>query len=318
MNANDPKEVAKELRKAASLVGGVHPVWRTTCGTIKAAATLLETMPTREQVEAASHRWGHDAVLFRQNLVDLYAPHSQPLQCAHCHVRTGPHIEEISSDAEGWICPNCQKSNDYAEPAAAPTGDGDVVDKCPQCGAAMERGWDYRGRQFAKCRSRIHVAGKSSEPSEFTPECTIAALTAERDALAEKLKACEEWQRRWDCLNEAIANQRAHASVGGVDWLGGVLKDMASMDPRCVPAPAGAAVEDKPERPPMLRASVSGERQRWWMRTTADHGIKWLTDATDLTGTHGCGSASFTVVNRDASDARALELYDADLAKEQR
>jgi DNA-directed RNA polymerase subunit RPC12/RpoP len=50
---------------------------------------------------------------------------------------------------------------------------------CPRCGAAIRpNAWDYKSRLFADCGSRIFVEGRSREPSEHTPACRIAELTA--------------------------------------------------------------------------------------------------------------------------------------------
>jgi ssDNA-binding Zn-finger/Zn-ribbon topoisomerase 1 len=53
------------------------------------------------------------------------------------------------------------------------------VSECPKCGAAMlQNAWDYRGRMFAACGSRIYVEGTSEEPSEHTSQCKLAAAEA--------------------------------------------------------------------------------------------------------------------------------------------
>jgi hypothetical protein len=58
----------------------------------------------------------------------------------------------------------------------------------------LQNAWDYRGRMFAACGSRIYVEGTSEEPSEHTSQCKLAAAEArvkELEGEVERLRAIE-------------------------------------------------------------------------------------------------------------------------------
>jgi hypothetical protein len=268
MNANDPRRVAKELR---SWTNGRHMPKETPLHRVmSAAATLLETMPTREQVEdclnEARRYFGTNimrnakfAKRVHANIAALYAPPSQP------------------------------------EPAAAPTGDGDVVDWPTEpgewerdgeryiawhiaCGTVKQigvwfdrhKGWlvHHQGYDGGWRRVPSPEADLRAHIDRLSQRCgfpivvnlpqvletignKVERLERERDALAEKLKACEaNWREARQRIDECLAAKRGELSHREARALHAVADHMDSLI-----APADAAVEDKPG-PPMEPTDV--------------------------------------------------------------
>jgi hypothetical protein len=150
-------------------------------------------------------------------------------------------------------------------------------------------------------------------------------LQAKNDAIDQGLSVGMEnvfLERANATLSVELADARAYKDAWARCYADSLPCDRAEMDyylknthALAQPAAAEAVKAERPERPPMLLAKNEREEWRWWLRTKGLHRNSWTTGCMNgAKGTIACESDAFDAIDRDASDPRAVELFDADLA----
>jgi hypothetical protein len=132
--------------------------------------------------------------------------------------------------------------------------------------------------------------------------------------IGDRLDLLVAYKDAWEKLAGWLPKRKAYCigSVAAIE----ISTIINHMDSLIAQPPASEAVKaERPARPPMMLAKNEREEWRWWLRTKGLHRNSWTTGCMNgAKGTIACESDAFDAIDRDASDPRAVELFDADLA----